>query len=139
MANGNAALLLLAPESTPAGVTTGKPNEVERSIGQATAAATTALCQAMQEYQNGGLRPETRLASGTRVAALYQLQQAHAGALDFAATVRREGKRVLRQYFDGDFHQHYSAEQGDAVLDLFIDEVLAVVAKVASFERAWVN
>ena len=70
---------------------------------------------------------------------MYELQQAHAGAIDFPVVARREGKVLLRQYLDGGFHRHYNTEQGDAVLDAIITELLAIVAKVTTFERAMAN
>jgi hypothetical protein len=115
------------------------PNEIERSIGEATASAACAFARALLERQTSWLSPETRLASGTRVAALYTLQQSTLGQIDFAFVARQQGKRVLRQYFDAGFFQHYSVEQSDAVLDVYIDEVLAILGKVATFERAMAN
>ena len=104
------------------------------------ARAATGLCFAMQEYQNGGLRPETRLANGERIARLFELQEATLGEIDFSLVAREQGRIALRRYLDAnDFYCHHSAEQGDAVLEMCIDDVLAVVAKVTAFERAMAN
>jgi hypothetical protein len=146
-ANGTAVLALLpsASEPTPAATSSstaaGKPNKpIETTIGEAMAAAATGLCFAAQEHQQlGALTSTTRTANGERIAALYWLQQAHADKLDFAATAREQGKVILRQYLRDDFYQQYSTEQGDAALDMFIDETLAVLARVTAVERAWAN
>jgi hypothetical protein len=141
MPNGAAALHLAfepAPESKDASV--GKPDaETATAIGIAMASAATGFCYAMQEYQNGGLTSTTRTVNGERIAALYWLQQAHGGKIDFAATAREQGKVILRQYLRDDFYRQYSTEQGDAALDMFIDETLAVLARVTAVERAWAN
>ena len=137
MANG-AAVAKLVPPSAPATPSTGQ-EDIRTTIGTAVARAATGLCYAVQEYQNGGLTNTTRTVNGERIAALYWLQQAHGGKIDFPAVAREQGKVVLRQYLRDDFYQQYSTEQGDAVLDMFIDETLAVLARVTAAERAWAN
>jgi hypothetical protein len=138
MPNGSAALHLAfepAPESKDASV--GKP--IETVIGEAMASAATGLCFAMQEFQNGGLTSTTRTENGARIAALYWLQQAHAGEIDFPAVARAAGKAVLQTYFDADFYRTYGEGAGEGVLDAAIDGVLEVVAKVTASEKAFAN
>jgi hypothetical protein len=139
MANGNAALQVLAPEppSTP-DVPTGI-EAVEAEVGEATAAAACAICQGLAEYQNGGLTSTTRAAGGERVAALYWLQQTHAGRIDFPAVARTEGRRVLQTYLDADFYRCHGPGAGEGTLGLFIDAALEVLAQVTAFERAFAN
>jgi hypothetical protein len=139
MANGSAALQILAPEapSTP-DVPTGI-EAVEAEVGEATAAAACAICQGLAEFQNGGLSPTTRAAGGERVAALFWLQQAHAAKLDFPAVARAEGARVLRLYLDADFYRCHGPGAGEGTINMVVDEVLAVLAQVVEFERAFAN
>jgi hypothetical protein len=143
MANGAVVRLLeLPPEHSEA--TTGTPGtaatEIEATIGQAMAAAVTGLGFALAEYQNGGLTNKTRTANGERVARLYELQQSTLGQIDFGLVAREQGRIALRQYLDAaGFYQRHGAEQGDAMLDMFIADVLGVVAKVTDFERRLAN
>jgi hypothetical protein len=137
MPNGNHALKLLAPEPAVGPKDASAGAMAGESIGRAMAAAVTGLGFALAEFENGGLRPETRLANGTRIAALYELQQAHAGEISFEAVAREQGRIALRQFLDaGGFYQCYSAEQGDALLDMLIADVLAVVSRVDAVMRA---
>jgi hypothetical protein len=135
MANGAAVALL--PSAAPTSAAAGKPIETE--IGAATASAVTGLCFAVAESQNGGLRSATRTENGERIAKMFELQEATLGKLDFAATAREQGKIVLRQYLGDDFYRQYSLEQGDAAIDMFIDETLAVLRKVTATMRAWAH
>src|SRR5258708_729908 len=106
--NGAAVALKLvhteAPEPAPA--PSGEP--IERAIGEAVAATVCVLARGMLELQDGGLSATVRTAGGSKVAALYQLQQSTLGKIDFASIVRREGRRVLRGYFDSNFYQHHT-------------------------------
>ena len=78
-------------------------------------------------------------AGGLACAALYWLQQAHGGKIDFPAVAREQGKAVLRTYFDADFYRTYGEGAGEGVLNAAIDGVLEVVAKVTAIERARAN
>lgn len=142
MANGVAALRVALEPAPHSEATAGGAGAAatEITIGQAVAAAVTGLGFALQEYGAGGLTNQTRTANGARIAALYEMQQAHAGALDFALVARREGKVALRQFLAAsDFYCQHTTEQGDAVLDMFIDGVLTVLSKVTALEAAWAN
>ena len=60
--------------------------------------------------------------------------------IDFPTVAREQGRIALRQYLaEGGFYGQHTTEQGDAVLDMFIDDVLAVVARVTAFEAALAN
>ena len=135
MANGVA--VRLAPEPTPA--SPSMQEDIRTAIGTAMASAATGLCFAMQEFQNGGLTSTTKMTNGERIAALYWLQQAHGGKIDFPAVARAAGKAVLRTYFDADFYRTYGEGAGEGVLDAAIDGVLEVVAKVTASEKAFAN
>jgi hypothetical protein len=137
MATNGAAALHLAFEPTPA--SPSAQEDIRTAIGEAVASAATGLCQGVAEYQNGGLRPETRLANGERIARIYHLQQAHADKLDFPAVARAEGVRVLRQYFDASFYERYGPGAGEWTTNMIVDEVLAVVGRVTALEAAWAN
>jgi TPR repeat protein len=43
------------------------------------------------------------------------------------------------KYFDPGFYERFSAEQGDAVLDLYIDGLLEILGQVTLVERAFAN
>jgi hypothetical protein len=43
------------------------------------------------------------------------------------------------EYFDPGFYERFSAEQGDAVLDLYIDGLLEILGQVTLVERAFAN
>lgn len=135
MVNGAAVARLVPPANPSANDQEG----IEAEIGRAVASAVTGLCFAVAESQNGGLRSATRTENGERVARMFELQEAHAGEIDFPTVARAAGKVVLRQYLGNDFYRQYSTEQGDAVLDMFIDETLAVLARVTAVERALAN
>ena len=128
----NGVAVRLAPEPTPA----SPQEDIRATIGAAMASAATGLCFAMTEFQNGGLRPATRTENGERIAALYWLQQAHAGEMDFPAVARAAGKAVLRTYFDADFYRTYGEGAGEGVLDAAIDGVLEILSQVTAIERA---
>jgi hypothetical protein len=126
--------LELTSPSTPA-----SPS-IETTIGEATAAAVTMICRAMFDYQRtGGLPPAVKDAGGERIARVFELQQAYAGEIDFAATVRREGSRVLRQYLGAEFYQRYSADEGEAAINLYVDGLLEILVHVTAVERAFAN
>jgi hypothetical protein len=136
MANGCSALPL-----APADVTVDEPGiSLEAAIGEATASAVTALCQGWMEFESGErLSAATRAAGGERIAKLYMLQQQAGPNLDFAATARREGARVLRQYFTSDFYLKHGPGAGETTIDAYLDGVLEILAKVVAFERAMAN
>ena len=128
------------PPSTPV-AQSGKPGEsIETAIGAAVASAVTAICQAGEELQHGGLTATTRRVGAERIYRLHELRQS-VPEIDFAATAHREGKRMLRRYLDADpdFHRHHAPGAGDATLDRIIAEVLVVLGRVVEFERAMAN
>lgn len=140
MTNGVAVRLPFAPEhlskdEPPSASGAG----IETAIGIAMASAATGLCQGVAEYQNGGLTSTTKMTNGEQIAALYWLQHAHAGEIDFPAVAREQGKVVLRQYLKDDPCRQYTQEQNDAAIDLFIDETLAVLRRVTATMQAWAN
>ena len=94
----------------------------------------TGLCFALNEYQNGGLRPETRRAIGERTARV-AMMQLELGDQDFAVHARG-ARHILRQYLDADFFRRHSFEQADEAIDMFVGELLGVVDRVVEDERA---
>jgi hypothetical protein len=140
--NGVAALHALvepAPERSSKGDPM-KPSEGIEAIGQATAAAAIVFAWgALGCHETGKVAPAAKEAGGERIAALYWLRQAHAGKIDFTATARAEGKRVLRTYFDAEFYQRHGPGAGEAMINIAIDEVLATVNRVDVMMRAWAN
>ena len=137
MANGAAALHLVpAPEHLPKDA--GSPDKAEATIGEAAASAVTTFCVALQNYQHlGMLDPELREAGGIGVARLVELWLAHGGSdEDFIAVARQAGRAKLRRFLDPEYFQHYTAVQGDAALDFFLDSVFEITNKVVRGERA---
>ena len=133
MANGNTATLPVPmTASVPA---QGKPG-TELEIGEATAAAATALCRALEQYQNGGLTHEVRMAGGDRIGKVVMLKMAFFDEEKFDLIAHAEGKRVMRRFFDDDFYRRHGPGAGEATMDHFINEVLEVVAHVIKLEKA---
>jgi hypothetical protein len=117
---------MLTPAPSPLPVTPPLPSipSLEEIIGQITAAAATAMGQALGELGRGGLTPVTRMRSGDLVARLYGLRQACAGKVDFdfMAVARTYGTAALQ------------ARYGDAVdtrtITVLVDGVIEVLQKV---------
>jgi hypothetical protein len=122
-ANGAATLRLAAPTPAP---TNDETSDLRAAIGEAMAAAATVLCQGVVELAGRGLRPETKMLGGERLARLYWLQQSAPAGFNFAAAVRTEGRRALREIHGEDL----------LVLDILIDGALEILAKGTAFERA---
>ena len=97
------------------------PPLIERVIGEVVAAAARAIVRALMEYQNGGAQPATTRHGGDLIAQLYSLRQSTIGYLDFDATARAPGKRVLRESY---------ADVSDAALDELVSWPLDILAKV---------
>jgi hypothetical protein len=147
-AKGTAVALPVELEPSPAPAVTAPapgaaPAQVVAEIqdGQAVASAVTVLCAAVLDR---ALTPATREAGGERIARVAELWLAHEGDdLEFTRKARAAARCVLRQYYDVEFYEHYSAEQGDAAIDLYIDSVLEIAGYVVKDERvlraAWAN
>jgi len=97
------------------------PPAIERVIGELVAAAARAIVRALVEYQNGGAQPSTTRQGGDLIAQLYGLRQATVEELDFDATARACGKRVLRERYD---------DVSDVVLDELVSWPLDILAEV---------
>ena len=89
--------------------------------GRLVADACGAIAMALREYQDGGLRAETKLHGGDLIARLYSLRQYMVGYWDFDAMARTYGKRVLRERYD---------DLSDAALDELVSWPLDLLAKV---------
>ena len=147
MPNNGAAVALpfaLTPPSAsvpatgkPAAAPAGAPITLGEEVSAAVASAVTGLCFALNEYQNGGLRPETRRAIGERTARV-AMMQLELGDQVFAVHARG-ARHVLRRSLDADYFRRYSLEQADEAIDMFVGELLAVVGRVVEDERAFVR
>jgi hypothetical protein len=115
-------MLTPAPSSLP--VTPPLPSipSLEEIIGQITAAAATAMGQALGELERGGLTSVTRMRSGDLVARLYGLRQACAGKIDFDRVARVHGTQALRARYGRDVDAH--------TIDVLVDGVIEVLGKV---------
>ena len=138
MHNGHAAKLLPELEPAPAPAAAGDRRATELAIGAAVASAACVLSAGFLEHMDtGGLSAGTKLAGGERIARVYQLSQAFGVGFDDVA--RHAARPVLLSYFDADYHRHYNTKVGEAIIDEVIDHVLAIVERVARFERAMAN
>ena len=138
MSNGAVARLPLPnagkPDAVPA------KTELEIKIGTAVASAATALCKMLEQYSEGRLSHEVRMAGGERIAKVVELQMMSTfDEIDFNAIAYREGKAQLRQFFDTDFYRQHGAGAGEATLNNIISEVLTVVERVVALEKAFAN
>jgi hypothetical protein len=96
------------------------PTEIETLVGQMTAAAVGALAAAVQEFNNGGAEPGTKLAAADRIAELVMLRAATAGEFHFESTARTYGLRLLQKH----------CSVSEALLATLVDDVLRLVDKV---------
>jgi hypothetical protein len=140
MSNGAVARLplLVHPKAAKPDAAPAK-TELEIKIGEATAAACTALCKSIEEYSEGRITSATKLASAERIARLAHIELDNFGELDsFADVARRQGKIHLRKILDNDpeFRLHHGPHTGDATISSIISEVLLIVGKVVALERA---
>jgi hypothetical protein len=134
----NGAAVALPRELDPPAVAT---TEVERRIGEVTAEAAIMVFAGMEEVQAGGLTPATRSRAGELLVQLYQLQESALGKIDFNATARREGKRILWERYGAALRTqlNYSETTLDRALDDLIDRPLTVLRQVTAVERARMN
>jgi len=140
MSNGHTALRVLAPE--PAPVAADKPApEIDIRLGEAVALGAFFISTAADGYrQTGVLAASDQAASADRIAAVALLQLDHEfGDEDFRKSARESGRQVLRQYVTSGC----PPQRADAVIDLWIDELLGIVGRLVREERiiraAWVN
>lgn len=135
-----AAALHLAPAAAPECASKDAPDgeRIDLTLGRATADGAISLAQALDEYRRiGALPPASKAAGADAIARVANLQLAHEGGDDdFTRQARDAGKCVLRQYFDADFFAHHSQEV-DTAIDVFIDELLTIVAHVVKDERVF--
>jgi hypothetical protein len=97
--------------------------------------AAIAVSVGVEEFRDGGLTDATRTQVGGLFVQMYQLQQATLGKLDFNATARAAGKRVLLRRHGAMLSKHYGAAALDAALDESSDSTAsysACSAKAAS-------
>jgi len=97
------------------------PPSIERVIGDLVADACGAIAMALREYQDGGLRAETKLHGGDLIARLYSLRQYMVGYWDFDAMAREYGRLALRERYD---------DVSDVALDELVSWPLDILAKV---------
>jgi hypothetical protein len=119
----------------------GSPSiELKLKIGEATAEAVIASCQALMDFwADGAMTPAVREANGECIARLYDLSL-EANGLDFPTIVRREGKRVLHARYGAWFRAHHSrAEIPEPMLDILLSDLLKILARVTAAERMLVH
>src|SRR5262245_63036375 len=135
MANGVAVAFVIEP--TPAD--SPKDTPIEITLGEAVAAAVTALSVGINDYQHHGeLSPEAKDIGSRRFAKVTMLALAsELGDHEFFAQARAAGKRELLRLFPADFN--HSRLEIEAVLDWHIDGVFEIVGNVIRDERAMAN
>ena len=99
--------------------------EIEAKIGEMTAAAACALAGALGEYWNGGLTLKSKLAGGDAVAELWKLRQSTLGELNFDATARALGTKILKERMNGGCYPADAAT-------VLVDETLAILNRVTA-------
>jgi hypothetical protein len=101
--------------------------------------AAIAVCTGIGDWESGsGLSGATRAQAGPLFVELFKLQEATLGKLDFNATARTEGKRVLWERYGAVLTRHYGLSEAalGPVLDEIIGWPLDVSAKLTAVERA---
>ena len=103
--------------------TTSKPASfLERHVGEMVAGAAGNLALALSEFQDRGVTGGTKKAGGEAIWQLYRLRQSLITDLDFDSIARTHGRAVLRECCGNDIT--------DAFVDLLVDTVLEILAKV---------
>lgn len=99
------------------------------------ASVACALCYATAEKQDrGAVSNATREAGGSRIARLFELQEAHAGEVDFPTVAYEQGAKVLRTYIQAEQHSPAASE---FMIGWAMDSVLDVLHRVTASARAW--
>jgi hypothetical protein len=140
MANGAAALSLVhEPTPTFTEAAPPAPDEIEKKIGQAVAAAVGVLAWAVCDFADrGAMTVSTRTWCGTMIGGLTQMRLDMLGdpSIDFDAIAYREGRRAFQGHPSEVFLTHLGPGPVDAVLSELIGHVVAISSKVASDELA---
>lgn len=152
MANGNHALKLVEPEPQTASVpppgadpSPRAQDPIEQQIAEAVASGVIAIVAAVDGYlRHGVIDPIAKDTSATWMAKVAELQLDYEfGDEAFVCTARHAGRRALRKHFDADFFQRHGQADADAAIDLYIGDLLGIVANVVHDERifrvAWAN
>ena len=117
----------------------GSPSiELKSKIGEAAAAAVIASCLAIKDFwAAGAMTLETRESNGTHIANLYMLsQETGIDESTFATMVRAEGKRTLYARYGAWFRAHHNgADIPEPMLDMLLDDLIAILGKVTAAER----
>jgi hypothetical protein len=134
MANGNAAIALIAPARSPKDTPTAA-TAIETEIGDLVTQAAMLLWQAARKRMAGQETFPTSLQVGERIAKLYALQQLTPG---FAAIVAREGRRALRAVLAQN-EDLCRRDDLDQTLDEILSWPLGILSRVTESERAFAN
>jgi hypothetical protein len=113
---------------------TRQTSVIER-IGQVVADAAIVTYRGAWEHADGGVSPVTQAKAGDLLVQLYKLQETF-GELDFHATARREGRRVLRERWGKTLGQEFGQTTLDAAIDEILEGPLTILANVTAIERA---
>ena len=102
---------------------------IETEIGRTVALAATIKAKGIQEYQAGGIRPETIQEAGSLTEQLYWLRHkvlaSGKSPSDFETVARAEGMRMLHKYCNG---------ASDSVLEILVDAELEFLDRVVAAE-----
>jgi hypothetical protein len=116
---------MLAPSPSTAAPLLPASPALEQLIGEVTAAAASAVLEALREFQRSGRR--NGMPAGEIIAQLYELWHGVLGSgLDFGETARTYGKRALRERCGEDL--------SDAELDEIVSWPLEILARAINME-----
>jgi hypothetical protein len=149
MANGHAALLLLAPE--PAGAPTGKPSAapdlptagIELEIGAATVGAVLAIAFAITAYAKSGQFTDTaRTVGGECLSKLAMLRLNTFGRIDdFSGIAHKQGRNILCARHGVALREQLNLDEAglEKALAELIGYAVTIAEKVARDEQAFVR
>jgi hypothetical protein len=150
--NGAAALAILpiAPAATRAIKLHAVPSDAEIAIGKAAAAAALGVGHGFVDLiDDGRLSAAARVRGSETIADVAMLALDYMGGDDeFAAIMRREGRRELWRRHGNAFHQGCAGTvlangsgldvaKLNATLDMMLDTALEIVQRVVESERAY--
>src|SRR5262249_43892845 len=94
-------------------------NPIERWVGRVTAAAASAILEAMEEFQDRGVSPATKNQIKERFWQLYRIRQLLIPVWDFDAIAREQGVAALR-----------AADVSPGLAKIAVDAVMETLHKV---------
>jgi hypothetical protein len=118
----------LRPSPRPSDQQSQTADPVEELIGDLIAATACVVARSLGEYwargkMNGEMSATTREQGATLIAGLVELRNGTAGALDFNAVARSQGRRRLAERYGG-------GDISDRTIDSLVDATLEVLGRI---------